>query len=267
MVYPRRDWSSRLAIAQGEVGWPLVKGLLVALALAASSRPVAAQDAAQDWRHTMYIYAMGAAIDGDVQIGDIEIPVDVSISELFDALEMGGMAAYRMENDTWSISGDVTFMALGAKASGPRGNLRGDVDIDQLTVMGTLGRRITPSTEVLFSLAYFDLSTDVHLRLFDQSRRASAGVDWIDPSIGLRYETALSDKWTFTARGDVGGFGVGSDLLVHGILTIRRQQTERFGWFLGYRVIRFDYEEGKGRNFQHYDLVEQGPGAGISISF
>jgi hypothetical protein len=267
MTYQRRELSRRSAIAKSTVGISLVQGLLVALVLAASPGPAEAQDAAQGWRHTMFIYGMGAAIDGDVQVGDIEIPVDVSISDMFDALEMGAMAAYRMENDTWSISGDVTFMALGGKASGPRGHVRGDVDIDQLTVMATLGRRVAPSTEVLFSLAYFDLSTDVHLRAFNQSRRAGIDADWVDPSIGLRYETALSDKWTFTARGDVGGFGVGSDLLVHGIMTFRRQQTERFGWFLGYRVIRFDYENGKGRNFQHYDLVEQGPGAGISISF
>ncbi len=205
---------------------------------------------------------MGAAIDGTAQIGDIEVPVDVSISELFDKLKMGGMAAYRMQNETWSMSGDVTYMALGAKVSGQAGRLRADLDLDQLTVMGTLGRRISPKTELLFSLAYFDLSTDVEVRLLNQSRSASAGVDWIDPSVGLQYVTPLSDRWTFTARGDVGGFGIGSDLLLHGWLTLQRRQTDSFGWFVGYRVISYDYEEGNGRNYQRYDLTQQGPGAG-----
>lgn len=247
--------------------------LAVVLAWAGLCAPALAEDvpfvegAASGWRHTLMVYAMGAAIDGTAQIGDLEVPVDVSISELFDKLEIGGMAAYRMENDTWSISGDVTYMALGDKASGQAGRLRADVDVDQLTVMGTLGRRISPKTELLFSLAYFDLSTDIDVRLFNQSRTASASVDWIDPSVGLQYVHAFSDKWSLVARGDVGGFGIGSDLLVHGFLNLRRQHTDTFGWFVGYRVISYDYEEGNGRGYQRYDLTQQGPGAGIRISF
>lgn len=226
-----------------------------------------ADEASSGWRHTLIVYGMGAAIDGTAQVGDIVVPVEISIPEVFDALEMGGMAAYRMENDTWSISGDVTYMGLGGKATGQAGRFRADLDMDQLTVMGTLGRRISPKTEVLFSLAYFDLTTDVVARLLRESRKASAGVDWIDPSVGLQYVTPLSDKWSLTARGDVGGFGIGSDLLLHGYLTLHRRQTDRFGWFVGYRVIAFDYEDGKGSRYQRYDLTEQGPGAGITIRF
>jgi hypothetical protein len=244
-----------------------IRTLVVMLACAGLCAPALAEDAPSGWRHTVVLYGMGAAIDGTAQIRDIEVPIDMSISEVFDKLDMGGMAAYRMENDTWSISGDVTYMDLGGDASGQAGRLRGDFDVEQLTVMGTLGRRITPKTEVLFSLAYFDLSTDVEVRLFNLSRRASAGVDWIDPAVGLQYVTALSDKWTFTARGDIGGFSIGSDLLLHGYLTLQRRQTDRFGWFVGYRLISYDYEEGNGRNYQRYDLTQQGPGAGIMFRF
>jgi hypothetical protein len=230
--------------------------------------PALAEDApSSGWRHTLGIYGMGAAIEGTAQIADLKAPIDVSISELFDALEMGGMAAYRGENDTWSIMGDVTYMGLGGKATSQAGRLRADLDVDQLTVMATLGRRVSPTTEVLFSLAYFDLSADVEVRRLDQSRKASTGVDWIDPSIGLRYEAPLSEKWSLVARGDVGGFGIGSDLLVHGALTLHRHQSDFFGWFVGYRVIAFDYEEGQGRNYKSFDQTEQGPGAGITFRF
>jgi hypothetical protein len=241
--------------------------LAVVLGTMGLCAPAFADESPSGWRHTLALYGMGAAIDGTAQIRDIEVPVDVSISELLDNLEMGGMAAYRMANDTWSVSGDVTYMELGGKASGQAGRFRADLDLDQLTVMGTLGRRVSPKVEVLFSLAYFDLSTDVEARLLNQSRTASAGVDWIDPSVGLQYVTALSDKWTFTARGDIGGFSIGSDLLLHGWLTLQRRQTDSWGWFVGYRVISFDYEEGKGRSYQRYDLVQQGPGAGVLFRF
>lgn len=61
-------------------------------------------------------------------------------------------------------------------------------------------------------------------------------------------------------------FIVGSDLTWQVLTTVRRQNTDRFGWYLGYRAIGFDYEDGKGRNYQRYDLTQQGPLAGISFS-
>jgi hypothetical protein len=57
--------------------------------------------------------------------------------------------------------------------------------------------------------------------------KASRDADWIDPTIGLQYNRP----------------------------------------FAGYRLIAFDYEEGSGRSYQRYDLTEQGPLVGVSISF
>ena len=37
-------------------------------------------------------------------------------------------------------------------------------------------------------------------------------VDWLEPFVGGRFILALSNRVALTVRGDVGGFGVGSDL-------------------------------------------------------
>ena len=37
--------------------------------------------------------------------------------------------------------------------------------------------------------------------------------------------------------------------------------------FLGYRLISFDYEEGRNQNYMRFDLTEQGPMLGVGISF
>jgi len=84
--------------------------------------------------------------------------------------------------------------------------------------------------------------------------------------IGLAYAVPFAGKWSYSLRGDIGGFGVGSDLTWQVLTTVRRQNTDRFGWYLGYRAIGFDYEDGRGRNYQRYDLTHQGPLAGITIS-
>lgn len=239
----------------------------VSIALALCAPTTQAQEASSDWKQTVSIYGMGAAIDGDVQLGPLELPVDVSISELFDALKFGAMATYRIENEVWSFEGDVTYMNLGVNQSGPREKVRGDVSMEQLTVMATAGRRISPYVEGLLSLAYFDLSTDLEVRVLEQRANASRDADWIDPLIGLACAVPFAGKWTYTLRGDIGGFGVGSDLTWQVFTTVRRQNTDTFGWYVGYRALGYDYEDGSGSNYQRYDLTQQGPLAGISFSF
>lgn len=241
--------------------------MVVAVLAVGAAPPVLAQEASGDWKQTVFIYGMGAAIEGDAQIGNLALPVDLSMSDLFDALEFGAMAAYRVENEIWSFTADVTFMGLGWQESGPQAQVRGDLDIDQLTLMTTVGRRITPNLEGLVSLAYFDLSADLEIQLPNQVARASRGADWVDPLIGLHYSVPFADKWLFDLRGDIGGFGIGSDLTWQLMTVVRRQNTDTFGWYFGYRAIGYDYETGQGQNYQRYDLIQHGPGIGIAFSF
>jgi hypothetical protein len=243
--------------------------LLGSLACVACSVATAQDD---DWRHTAFVYAMGAALGGDAYVGPLHVPVDMSISDVFDALEFGAMAAYRADNGTWSVTGDATFMGLGGTAEGSRrGLVKGDVDVDQTTLSLTLGRRLTPSLEAMFILSYFDLSTDVKVTTTGSAglvtAKAAAGADWIDPLVGLQYNVPLGDAWRFNLRGDVGGFGVGSDLTYQVLTNLRWQASERIGVAFGYRLIAFDYEDGTedGPGYQRYDLVEQGPFVGVTI--
>lgn len=228
---------------------------------------VQAQQAPGEWRQTAFLYGMGAMIEGDAQAGNLSVPVDVSLSDFFDVLKFGAMAAYRIENDQWSFSGDVTYMNLGASQTAPQGRASLGLDVDQVTLMATAGRRVAPQLEALLSLAYFDVSADLRVRILQQVRTASRDARWVDPLIGLNFEVPVSGKWRYTLRGDVGGFGVGSDFTWHALTKFTYHPSERFGWYLGYRVIAYDYEDGQGRNYQRYDLRQHGPGAGIAFHF
>jgi len=238
-----------------------------------ATAPVLAADG--DWEHTVIIYAMGAAIDGEVTIGNLTVPVNVSMSDVFSALEMGAMGAYHADNGTWSFTLDATFMGLGGTAESQRDIVKGDVDMDQVTLMGTVGRRIAPNLEGLFSLSWFDLSTDLKLTTrnpltgAETTRTAGDDASWLDPMVGLQYNAPFADDWRFNLRGDIGGFGIGSDLSYQLLANVRWQATETIGVVFGYRLIGFDYEDGRkgDRNYQHYDLTEQGPLVGMTISF
>jgi len=245
----------------------LLAALASCLLVASGAR---ADETAGGWRNTVVIYGMGAAIDGTAQVGPVTVPVDVGISDLFDALEFGAMAAWRIENDTWSFTVDATFVGLGGSGTTEGGLLRGEMDVDQFTLMGTAGRRLTDNLELLFGFAYMSLSTDLKVNgtageVVDQ--QASADADWIDPIVGLQYGLPLGQDWRMNLRGDIGGFGIGSDLMYQLLATFRWQVSDNTGVVFGYRLIGFDYEQGQGQKYQHYDLTEQGPLVGVTFSF
>lgn len=237
---------------------------LASLILAGSAT---AQPTAGEWRHTFVLYGMGAAIDGSAGIADAEVELDVSASEVLDALEMGAMAAYRAENGRWSVTLDATFMGLGGTQESPGGRVEGDLDLDQTALMVTAGRRFGERFELLFGAAYLDLSTRLAVRGPLAVRAVEDDVDWIDPTIGLAWHRPFAERWRVDLRGDLGGFGVGSDLLVQALATVRWQANDRVGIGFGYRLLQFEYEEGSGSSRRAYDLTEQGPLAGVTFTF
>lgn len=244
---------------------------IAALAFGAAS--AAADGQSGDWKHRVFVYGMGAAMDGKARIGALEVPVEYSISDVLDKLEFGAMAAYRADNGTWSYTVDATYMGLGGSSRTEGGRVLGKVDVDQLTVMGTVGRRVSDHLEVLFSLGYFNLSNQLELQTTNpvsgETVVAKAGRDasWVDPLVGLQYRRSLGDRWSITLRGDIGGFGMGSDLTYQGLAMLGWQASARTDLFFGWRLISFDYETGRDAGYQRYDLTEQGPMAGISVAF
>ena len=77
----------------------------------------------------------------------------------------------------------------------------------------------------------------------------------------------FGDDWRVVLRGDIGGFGVGSDFMYHLLAGARWQASDAVDLFLGYRLISYDYEEGQNQNYLRFDLTEQGPMLGVGISF
>lgn len=73
--------------------------------------------------------------------------------------------------------------------------------------------------------------------------QVSATESWIDPLIGFRGRLNLTDKLYLAARGDIGGFGVGSELAWNAFGSLGYQWTDRFSTELGYRYLSMDYSD------------------------
>jgi hypothetical protein len=92
---------------------------------------------------------------------------------------------------------------------------------------------------------------------------ASADKNWVDPIVGMRAQWNINDKWFLAGKGDIGGFGVGSDLawVLQG--TIGYNFTENVSAELGYRYLQTDYEDGAFT----YDVAASGIFTGLNIRF
>lgn len=222
---------------------------------------------AAEWKHQVALYAWGSGMDGATTVGDTTADVDASFGDILDNLETGFMGMYRGTRDRWSVTMDAIYMGLGGSGRGPAGFVKADVDLDQTALEVDLGYEVLERLTVYGGLRYVDLSVDIDTSgpLGGQSRDMSK--DWVDPVIGAFYAIPLADKWSLVLRGDVGGFGVGSDFAWQAITTVRWQATESVGVAAAYRYLDMDYEDGKGGNYFNYDMAISGPAVGVVFTF
>ncbi|HEY8519640.1 MAG TPA: hypothetical protein VIN61_06145 [Gammaproteobacteria bacterium] len=85
----------------------------------------------------------------------------------------------------------------------------------------------------------------------------------MDPYIGARYTLPFADNWSFTLRGDVGGFGLGADSAWQLVARFNLTFGDQLGVIFGYRIIDVDYEDGEGATRFLFDVQSSGPVIGI----
>jgi hypothetical protein len=88
---------------------------------------------------------------------------------------------------------------------------------------------------------------------------------WVDPFIGARAQVDLTKKLWFNVRGDVGGFGVGSDFSWNGVAFFGYRFTPAITGMLGYRAMYVDYK--KSTSAVKYEETFYGPIGGVSYVF
>jgi opacity protein-like surface antigen len=213
------------------------------------------------WKHSFTAYFLGAAMDGTAGIGNLEVPVDMSFSDIVDNLELGAMAHYRAEKAKLSLNLDVIYMGLGGTVLG-----LGDIDFDQWLVEGTAGWRTSDKVELFAGVRYNDIAAKVAIG-GSAPMTIKRGESWYDPIVGARLWLPLSGAFSCIVRGDVGGFGVGSDFSWQLGAYLRYATTSNSSLLVGYRYLDMDYESGEGAGRFLYDMTIQGPAVGFNWNF
>ncbi|BHH82130.1 hypothetical protein [Desulforhopalus sp. 52FAK] len=251
----------------------LIKCCLYTTIFYCSLLPLSAQ--AESWDVEAQLYLMGTSIDGDAAIGRAQgVDVNVDFNTILENLDLAGMVHFEaIHASRWGIALDYSFMDLSADLTGPKGGVadagvrQGVLQVDLLYRMPIHKGNIDWITGVRWWDNDIDLTVDT--TVLPGSVHASVEEDWIDLFIGARWITHINDSLDFMLRGDIGGFGLESELTGQLYGNVRWNLNDSWAIDIGYKAVWVDYESGnKGRpGYFVYDTVTHGPMLGIIYKF
>lgn len=213
-------------------------GLLILLLLVIPAA-AKAQNAPDRWTVELTPYLWAAGLDGNTAADDTgsEIDTDYKFFSL-DNLDFALGTAVEARKGRWGVLGDAMYVEFSDefdRAPSSEVELSGGV----FDLVGSMAASNGRPLDLLFGLRYVALKTTVDL---PPVPRATARESWLDPLVGLRYTHIFNERWSVALRGDIGGFGVASDLATN--------VSAMFGWHLsdkltlrgGYRLLQMDFD-------------------------
>jgi opacity protein-like surface antigen len=244
-----------------------------ALALAAAT---VAPAAASDWTGGVTLYGWVPTLSGD-QSGDEgggRLSVDYDAGSVLEALDFAAMGFAEARRGRFGLFLDVVFADLESDATvsagfGGRG-ADADAAVETLLLTGGASWRLfdgeRASLDGFGALRY--AAAEASFTVDDDApvlggRGVSADADWVDPMVGLRGRVALTESLTLAGFGDIGGFGVGSELSWDAYAGIDWGFAANWRAGLGYRATAIDYDD----DGLTLDLVAHGPMVGLGWRF
>jgi len=213
------------------------------------------------WHYKVTPYLWNAGFDGNASSGGNNIPIDTDYSFFtLDNLDKVFSIAFEANNGRIGI----LFDGLRARYSDSTSNVlfTSQISVELGFIEGAVSYMPSMFEHLDFigGLRYIFLDTQL---VFTPGPSPGSDHDWVDPLVGARYQSSLADNWHYQLRGDVGGFGVSSELVLNLLATIGYKFNNRLGAELGYRYVNIDFKE----DDFIYDVSMQGIVVGLGISF
>ncbi len=215
-------------------------------------------DETNKWTCDVSLYGFAAGMSGDVAVKGIPADLNVGFDEVWENLEFTLMGKVRIGHGRWALTVDVIDLELGASKNGV------SAEFEQWMVEPTVSYRLCRNFEALAGMRYSNLSGGIS-GPFGYS--PSGTQDWWDPIVGGNFSQPLGRNFSFNLRGDIGGFGVGSELTWQLLPSLSWQFADWGSLQAGYRWVYADYETGSGPSQFKYDMLNQGVQVGLTFHF
>ena len=277
-----------------------ISQIVIAAAFAASlAMPVLAQDEAKPfsaetvprssdrpahsghtWQFSVTPYMWAVSVDSKVTIGDYSTSSSMTFSDIWNDLQVAGEIHLEARKGKFGFFLDPTYLQLRQNSTftGTRNGaapppvrdltLTADmwlVEFGALYQVGkwALGDKVRSlSVDVLGGGRYWYLHGSLDTGSLVNPTSTS---HFVDPIIGATLKADLTENLMVYLRGDIGGFGVGSDFSWNGAALFGYRITPAVTALFGYRMLYLDYKAGSSR--ARYDITMQGPIGGIAFMF
>lgn len=220
------------------------------------------------WHYLSEVYLMLPTMSGDVGVAELPpVEVDADAGSIFSHLKMGTMLYLEATNDDWAITSDLLYMKLGQGVVPSTVVTGGDVTMKE-TAWEVAGlKRIIPHLEAGIGGRLVSLYTGLDLDTIRETRSGSLSKTWFDPIILVRSQGTIKEHWLLQFRGDIGGFGVGSDFSWQLQAYAGYRFSKLFQATVGYRYIGINYDKGEGVEKFLYDVNTYGPVVRLGFNF
>jgi hypothetical protein len=270
-------------------------GIALAADLPARAPSIAAPEPVpSEWSFRFTPYGWAPSMNGTQTIRGRTAKVDASFIEVLEKSDslIGLMGDVEIRNGRIAFLGDVVWSKVGfggdavrtrSVAPGISAGLDVQMAIAEAGVAYEIARYGSLAFDVIAGGRFWwqeaDLSLDLTgtLDIGDlqvvggRAISRSGSVDWADPLVGGRIRYQLAPGHQLSLRGDVGGFGLGSDFSWQAIAAygfdFAQYHGVTFSGVLGYRALYVDYAQGEGRRRYEFDVLQHGPVVGVSMRF
>jgi len=256
------------------------------LCMAGWSSAWASDSTSDKWSFTVAPYMWAIGMNGDVGVAGFKTSVNDSFIDVMQDSDsvMAFMGDLSASKGPWTFFVSPTWARLGSddQSFGP---IKADIT-ETITIIGfgmkyrlaewSLADAPGGSPAWANQMFTFDLLAGgryTHLDIeldFKRIGNRDKSKDWVDPFVGAVTQIGLTDKLSFRVRGDVGGFGVGSDITLNGV-GLLGYKVRPFGLdgtlAAGYRALYQDYTDGSGRNKFTWNMTLHGPVLGLAVTF
>ena len=230
----------------------------------------------EGWEFVASPYVWMTAIHGDVTIKLQSADLNIGFDDILDNLEFSGMFHLEAKKGRLGFFLETTYLKVSADDDlGALDNIDLDFELESWIVdfgcyyrIGEWGAEHPMTLDILLGGRYWNISTelDVHDHLTGKSHDLKSDRDLLDPTVGLRFGSYLSDRFMIALKADVGGFDISdntSKLSWQVIGLIRYDISKKTSLYAGYRILDLNCEEGS----VELDMTFHGPVVGLEFKF
>ena len=240
---------------------------LVLLIMSTSAYGKEEQPVTNDWKFNLApLYIWGMFMSGDMTAKGSTNPVDVKFGDVVSNLSAIFTVHFEgVWKNQWGFLVDFSYVKLGGdqETGGPKIH----VDFKDLMTEAAGYYRFSKgphAVDALFGVRYTHLSPTIGVGNFPSQ---TSRQDWVDPIIGARYIWTICDQWKLNLRGDIGGFGVGSDFTYNAIGLVEYKPWKHVSFLGGYRVLYQNYKDGTGVDEFKFDVTMHGPVLALNFTW